>query len=533
MLKREKEAKVAALSEKERLRRDAGIAKRAEIRTKRLAQEAADREARQKSVKAERERAAAAEKLKMQTQQLEASKQLLVGSLQATARGKGGQQTRGVPDVKKKTSLDVMPTLDQLRADVIAHAPMPTMNTLSCALQTSIVYADSDRGISAWGDGAGAWAHPSGWLALVERFNSIYKNPGSEPDWCDDVLNGEYNAVFVGKRDWHQHVSYLPPLVDQRGEKLTLGDVVFRVTRPDSEQMQGGGGRFHRYKRLENLTREIYYTLYGAANGFAPECYAVVLFPAIVVKTKAGPVQLYGSLYVMRRAQIDLGNLLDDHVDETQNRIHPSSMEYIDSLRKSGRRVAIKMLPVLFRQSRLGLLSFDSKPGNYVFGVDSKPYAVDFDSAMSYMLGDGDGDAQRGQKWEPNLLVNLTLLTAHVRCYRHPALADGWASAVRELIIELCTHSRGEQWIYQARADANRKFTEMMVKDAATQRKCLEMVAGAYFIKPRGHAVTTFKAIGGKAAPPLMHQLVRFCLHGSIKRADGAVDRALGASNGR
>ena len=79
MLKREKEAKVAALSEKERLRRDAGIAKRAEIRTKRLAQEAADREARQKSAKAERERAAAAEKLKMQTQQLEASKQLLVG----------------------------------------------------------------------------------------------------------------------------------------------------------------------------------------------------------------------------------------------------------------------------------------------------------------------------------------------------------------------------------------------------------------------------------------------------------------------
>jgi hypothetical protein len=182
------------------------------------------------------------------------------------------------------------------------------------------------------------------------------------------------------------------------------------------------------------------------------------------------------------------------------------------------------VLPVLVRQSRLGVLSFDAKPGNYVFGEDNKAYAIDFDAAM-YSVGiPGFGH------WEPNLLLNLTLLTAHVRCYRHPALADGWASAVRELMIELCTHSRGEAWLYRARADADRAFKEMMITNEEARRKCLEMVATAYFIKPRGTVTTPFKASNGDTASPLIHQLVRYCLHGSIKRTDGPVDRALGAN---
>ena len=225
---------------------------------------------------------------------------------------------------------------------------------------------------------------------------------------------------------------------------------------------------------------------------------------------------------VMRRAQVDLGTALDDHVDQTTVRVNPQSMEYVAALRKSGQRVATKMVPVVFRQSRLGVLSFDAKPGNYVFGSDNQPYAIDFDAAM-YSV-----DVARPQSWEPNLLMNLTLLTAHVRCYRHPALADGWASAVRELMIELCTHSRGEVWLQLARADADRKFKEMKIESGDAQRKCLEMVARAYFVKPRGSVVTPFRATNGKAASPLMHQLVRYCLHGSIKRVDGPVDRALG-----
>ena len=104
------------------------------------------------------------------------------------------------------------------------------------------------------------------------------------------------------------------------------------------------------------------------------------------------------------------------------------------------------------------------------------------------------------------------------------------SSAVRELMIELCTHSRGEAWLYRARADADRAFKEMMITNEEARRKCLEMVATAYFIKPRGTVTTPFKASNGDTASPLIHQLVRYCLHGSIKRTDGPVDRALGAN---
>jgi len=517
---KERAAKIAALTAKQKQRRDAGIAKRREIRDTRLANEEAERRARMEEQKKARALEEATAKKKLLEAQARAAKALNRG---AKENNTPSQRKVTAARLPAKQHCERVPTLAALRGKVPRQASMPSMETLACSLQTSVVFADS-KGISAWGEAAGNWRHPSGWLRLVETFNTIYKTPGSEPGWCEEVVNGEYNMVFVGNKKHKASVPYLPPIVDREGKTVPVGDLVFRVTRPDSDQLENSSGRFHRYKKLENLTREVYFTLHGAVNDFAPECYAALMFPALTVNDKSGePTTLYGTLYVMRRAHIDLNNLLEDHVDETSSRVNQQSMEFVDSLRKSGRSVAAKMLPVLFAQSRLGVLSFDAKPGNYVFGTDSKPYAIDFDAAM-YSVG----TPTVPNHWEANLLMNLTLLTAHVRCYRHPALADGWASAVRELMIELCTHSRGERWLYEARVDANRKFKEMMIKDAATQRKCLEMVATAYFVNPRGTVVTPFRAVNGKAASPLMHQLVRYCLHGSIKRTDGPVDRALG-----
>lgn len=517
-------ARVEALSDKQKAKRDAGILQRKEIREARLAKDAAELKQRQVAAKAEREKAAAAEKQKVLASQAALKRQLEEAS-KSTAPPTKMQRARAASSAPTRPPkpAEYIPTLADLRLSPFQQRPMPALSTLSCALQCCVVYADA-QGLSAWGDGAGTWAHPSGWLKLIERFNQVYSTPGSEPDWCDEVINGEYNVVFVGKSDHTGDVAYLPPIKDREGGTVPLGNVVFRVTRPDSDHMEEGQGKFHRYKRLENLQREVYFTLHGAVNGFAPECYAALLFPAVVVKTKDGPVQLYGTLYIMRRAQVDLGTALDDHVEQTNGRVNPQSMEYVDSLRKSGRRVATRMLSVIVRQSRLGVLSFDAKPGNYVFGKDNEPYAIDFDAAM-YAV-----DAAP-RNWEPNLLMNLTLLTAHVRCYRHPALADGWASAVRELMIELCTHSRGELWLQQARVDPNRKFREMTINSAETQRKCLEMVAKAYFVTPRGQVVTPFRGVASKASSPLLHQLVRYCLHGSIKRTDGPLDRALGNPN--
>jgi hypothetical protein len=526
-LKKEREAKVAALSEKQRVRREHGINKRNEIREARLAKEQKELRERQLQRKKEIEKAEAAKREEQRRLQAAAAKALETQSRKEnTAPAHTATRNKTAATQKERTMWDMVPTLEQMRKEAVDAAPMPSLSVLCCALQCTVVYADK-HGLSAWGDSGDAWSHPSGWLGLVERFNQIYRMPGSEPDWCDEVMQGEYNVVFVPKSTHSDPVSYLPPIVDREGNHVPLANVVFRVTRPDSDAMEKGPGRFHRYKSLQNLQREVHFTLHGAANGFAPQCYAVVLFPALNVKNSKGEdVQLYGTIYVMRRAQLDLGTLLDDHAEQTRSRVDPHSMEYVEALRKAGRRVAAKMMPVVFRQSRLGVLSFDSKPGNYVFADGAEPQAIDFDSAMYAVVNQGP------QYWEAHLLLNLTLLTAHVRCYRHPAIADGWASAVRDLMIELCSHSRGERWLHQARVEPNRKFKEMLVGDAETKRKCFEMVSNAYFVQPRSQVVTRFPAKTGQNAAPLLHQLVRFCLHGSIKRTDGQIDRALGDGRG-
>tara|TARA_Y100000389_G_scaffold127804_1_gene125142 strand:+ start:1096 stop:2715 length:1620 start_codon:yes stop_codon:yes gene_type:complete len=511
-------ARVAALDEKQKAKRDAGLAKQREIRAARLAKEEADRKQLQVKRKAAAISAAELEKKRMLEQQAELAAYLKseTSKLKSPAPSQKKQKTETAAAATPKA--EVVPTLQELRLLQPPSKAMPLPSTLACTLQTSIVFADRE-GLSVWGEDAGMWSHPSGWLSTIETLNQIYKTPGSEPEWCEEVLNGEYNVVFVG-RACAKNAPYFPQLKNRKGEVVPLDQVVFRLTRPDADNFESGKGKFYRYKRLANLQREIYFTLHGAVYGFAPECYAALLFPAVVVQTKNGPVQLYGTLYAMHRAQVDLGNLLDQQVEATTERMNPQSMQYVESLRRSGRRVAIKMFPVIYLQSRLGVLSFDAKPGNYVFADDNKPRAIDFDSAM-YTL-------HTSPQWEPNLLMNLTLLTAHVRCYRHPALADGWANALRSLMIELCTHSRGERWLQDARIDSKRMFQEMIIKDTDTQKKCLEMVATAYFVSPRGKVVTPFKGVEHAGASPLMHQLVRFCLHGSISRKDAPLDRALG-----
>ena len=521
-IKKIRDIKIAALSDKLKQKRDAGIEKRKLIRLTRIKADEEDRLRRLAELKAHRKRDLEAEEVRMREQQQAVEKQLKLKTQTTASPATTSRERLGAKAQPPKREMDTVPTLSMLRQEVLEVVRMPSIETLACALQTSVAFADK-RGISSWGDESGRWAHPSGWMKLIEQLNQVYRVPGSEPDWCQEVVNGESNGVLFGNSAHTADVPTLPPLRDRGGNSLAVGDVIFRLTRPDSDDLESGKGKFYRYKRLENLTQEIYYTLHGAVNGLAPECFAALLYPALILQTKQGPVQLYGSLYVMRRAKLDLGTLLDGYADNAKKHLDPSGMQYVDALRKSGRRVAVKLLPLIFRQSRLGVLSFDAKPGNYVLGSDAQPYAIDFDAAMYSLL-----PSSESYYWEANMLMNLTLLTAHVRCYRHPSLADGWASAIRELMIELCTHARGERWLYLARADSARKFKELSMYDPDSRSKVLEMVTHVYFVNPHGNTTTKFNMVRGNTAAPLIHQLVRYCLHGSFKHTDASLDRALG-----
>ena len=244
----------------------------------------------------------------------------------------------------------------------------------------------------------------------------------------------------------------LPPLVDGTGRTLAPDEVVFRLTRPDAAT-QHNGDSFYRYKTLAAMRREFYYTLHGAANDFAPPCLAAVLYPAVVITYSDGTQDtLYGALYVLHKASKDLVSLIDDETKRlrTLHAGRTQSPAYAEALRRSGRKAALWLLPVLARQARLGALSFDAKPANYVFGADGKPYAIDFDAAM-YSVSD-----DTRPQWHAALLMLIGLLTAHVRLFVAPALADGWATALRPLVIELCaTRARRAGCLTRASSSAS------------------------------------------------------------------------------
>ena len=275
--------------------------------------------------------------------------------------------------------LTTVPSMRQLRAEQLAQAQLPSIEELATLASASVVYADACVGIGSWGEGAGTWARPGRWIPMVEKLNRAYNALVSDDEDRHTlgmkVRNGEYNVVFFPGEATDIELE-LPPFVDASGRALRNDEVVIRMTRPDAA-MQHNGDPFYRYKKLDAMQREFYYALHGAVHGFAPSCLAATLFPAIRITTDDGEQHdLYGALYVMRKAEQDLNGVLDAETARLHARHRgPSGVlqqPYTEALRRAGRKAALWLLPVLCRQAKLGALSFDAKPANYVAGSDAE-----------------------------------------------------------------------------------------------------------------------------------------------------------------
>ena len=514
----EKAVKIEAMTERQKLRRDAGIAKRKQIREARLAAEQAECAKRQAAIKREREN----EATQLRKTQVEI-RQKLVDELKIAQQSNKENDRQKIKSSASKRR-DGVPALQELKTSgEFAFNPcaIPPPSLLSMAATTNVLTSTLGC-IGILGEEVGEWSHPQGWTNLVDTFNHAYNGD-------DDLLSalncelvyGEYNVVFK-PLEGTRTIDF-PPLRDAAGNNVPYTDVVFRTSRPDSSPYPSGE-LFYRYKTLANLQRELYYTLQGALNGFAPECLAALLFPAVVHKRGDETVQLYGAVYVMRRAASDMNALFEEHQDSLtgEYKARLESPAYTEAMRRAGRRVALRLLPVVFRQSKMGILNFDAKPGNYVFGYDAKPYAIDFDAAMYSQMTDGVTCG-----WEPYLLMNLMLLSAHVRCFRHPAIADGWASALRPLLLELLPSARGAQWLFAARI-AERAFREITRDTEAAAKRRLETMVYIYFVKAKKGIVAPFRPDKSETAPGLTPQLLKYCLNGTTHMKDLELDSALG-----
>ena len=123
--------------------------------------------------------------------------------------------------------------------------------------------------------------------------------------------------------------------------------------------------------------------------------------------------------------------------------------------------------------------------------------------------------------------AGLALLSAALAPPPAPALAAGWATALRPLILDLCQHARATRWLFDARLVA-RQFSENLGSTDDDARRRLEMMVFVYFTKADRGGGAPFRPALGADAPALIHQLLTYSLHGTTTMPDDQLAAALG-----
>lgn len=408
--------------------------------------------------------------------------------------------------------------LDKLSPNVM---PIPDEETVTSLSTMRVLYADAEHGIGLWGESSGRWVRPNGWWHVIESLNQAYTKHGKHDP---DIMCGEYNAVFIDCVE--KYCSWLPDLKTPSGDKLSCDDLVFRITRPDVEHDGSATAHCrHRYKTLREQADELYYTLHGAANGYALPVIAAMIFEGPRVRRRDKNIQLYGSLYVLKKAPVTLTNILEDHTKHIalSKGMSVDSDELTPHLMRGARKVAAKVLPVLVKQARLGCLYFDCKPSNMLFVEGANVYLSDFDAAMYGIMKTDDSC------WEAHLMISLLLLGTHIRCYQFTGIANGWAVAVRTLMLDLAVSARAAKWLFDARV-TERAFIPTRVKTGVDASNRLEMMTSAYFCDKRRtkYFKNDPRFACGANAPPLVSQMLKFVLTGSSVSFDTEICTALG-----
>ena len=407
---------------------------------------------------------------------------------------------------------EVAPTIDELVSEIertTVAKLLPSCADFSTRAADGVFVADKN-GLRRWDSVSKySWSKPAAWQNIIDELGKFDLDSVGSVKGVKLLGKGEYNAVFQVSDEF---CSPLPPQFE-----ADLPNVVFRVTRSDASHEEG---EVHfRFKSIGNLARELFFTLFSAVNEFSPKVYASLIFPAVVDDRG---VQLYGMLLVVERGDRDMGALLDEHENSFMSR---TCQEYDYNhwqLEHAGRRVAAVALPVVFRSSFAGALNFDTKPANFLILRSGEAAAIDFDASMVSILGREDGG------WEAAFLVNLVLISAHIRSFRAPALASGWVSYVRPLLLDLVRRARGTKWVFDAKIDGKSDFKEMCDDTEYSARLRLQIFVQAYFVRPPGVVPTVpFRARLEPGAPSLMDQMLRFILHGSIHPPDFELDSTL------
>lgn len=311
---------------------------------------------------------------------------------------------------------------------------------------TAILCGEDGRMLA--GGETSAWRMASKWKGLVAGLvvKETIVNATSSKLKVEVEADGGNDCAYIGSGTFNVILTY----PDKYKPTEHTGRTAWRVTRPDKDKGE------YKYQNFNTCLGEMHNALFCSANGIGVPLQGICAFEAC----RPGRTLRYGTVMVMTRAACDLA----------------CRMKSLNTV-EGGAGVAEKVIDLLYRASRMGILFVDIKPANLLIinskGEDSFKL-TDYDPAF-FLTTDRD--------WRSLLLLNLALLSAHIHNADYGAPGRGWAKAVAPLLRQLVdSPSRYDSaWLFQTRA-VNIEFAEPANKSDFELQKLVACMWTSYFI---------------------------------------------------
>lgn len=258
---------------------------------------------------------------------------------------------------------------------------------------------------------ADAWQELASYISLETLNGDRVKLVADRGLGLKQLGSGTYNVVveFAGQ-------SCIPQWIPK--------DTALRVTR--SDKVEGS----YKYQPFSLVSKEAYWALFFAQNDVGIDVYAVAAFHGV----RLARTLRYGTVYALQKSDADLYRALE----------RASSFD-------AGAMIAVDVSELIFRASRCGVAFFDIKPGNILRAKDRQGRScfrlTDFDPSFFCVCHDVD--------WRTLMLINLAMLSCHVRNGAFGEVGIGWATSVCVLLRQLHTWAAQQpanDWLFKVRS---------------------------------------------------------------------------------
>lgn len=301
---------------------------------------------------------------------------------------------------------------------------LPPRNLAADAMRDGRTIRMSD-GIFQTMEGDDTWYYSQPWAKMVSTI--VCKTSSNGNRKLNITGDSSLDIQYIGSGTYNIVVGLAKEAVP---EWLTQEDVVYRITRPNSDKSPAGSEETCRYQTIDVASKEADNAMFASVNKFGVRVHSIASFHGVT----DGRTLRYGTVYALDRANLDLFRYLEKY-----------------KTFEAGALAGVEVTELIFKASRCGVAFFDIKPANILSIAPRKEEAgyfclTDYDPAFFIRLPDED--------WRTLMLLNLALLTGHVRNMAITS-SNGFCAAVAPVLRQL-VHRRHElhnsDWLFGVRS---------------------------------------------------------------------------------